>query len=212
MTATMQQYLLDLVTRLGTFSYAIVFLVAALECAAFLGLIVPGESVLLACGFLAHSGVLSVDAVIVAGVLGAITGDNAGYWMGHRLGEGWLLRVGSKLGVTRERLESTHDLFARHGAKAVFLGRFVGYARALVPFVAGTAGMPRRSFFIFNAAGALLWGTGIVLLGYGLGASWRVAELWLGRWSLAVLILSAVAVLVVLARRRLRQGVERPKD
>lgn len=207
----MQRYLLDLVVRLGVLSYAVVFLVAGLECAAFLGLVVPGESLLLACGFLAHRGVLQLDAVILAGILGAIIGDNVGYWMGGRLGEDWLLRVGSRLGVTRARLDHVHRFFRQHGPKAVFLGRFVGYARALVPFVAGTAGMPRRSFFAYNAAGAVLWGMGVVLLGYALGASWRIAELWLGRWSLAILMVSVITGTVLIVLRRSR-GRARSKD
>jgi len=205
----MQQYLVDLVARLGSMSYAVVFLVAALECSAFLGLLVPGESFLLACGFLAHRGLLSLDAVIVAGVLGAIVGDNAGYAMGRRLGESWLLRVGSRFGVTPERLTSTQEFFSRHGSKAVFLGRFVGYARTLVPFIAGMANMPKRSFFAYNASGAVLWGSAVVLLGYALGASWRVAELWLGRWSLGLLALSVILGIVLAMRRRLRGGTRK---
>lgn len=60
------QYLLDLVARLGHWSYVIIFAAAALECAAFLGLVVPGESLMLASGFFAHQGILKLDAVMVA--------------------------------------------------------------------------------------------------------------------------------------------------
>lgn len=100
----MLQYLLDLVARVGQWSYVLIFLVAALECAAFLGLIVPGESLLLACGFLSHRGVLALDAVIAAGILGAIVGDNVGYAMGSKLGREWLLAAGSHFGLTERHL------------------------------------------------------------------------------------------------------------
>lgn len=202
----MLQYLLELISRLGDWSYLVIFLVAALECSAFLGLVVPGESLLLACGFLSHRGVLAIDAVVVAGVLGAIVGDNVGYEMGRRLGRGWLLSAGSRVGLTEKRLQGGEDFFARHGSKAVFLGRFVGYARAVVPFVAGSTRMPQRVFFAYNALGAVLWGTGVTVLGYSLGASWRLAEVWLGRASTAVAVATVAVAAGVWLWRRLARG------
>src|SRR5215211_2852170 len=89
------QYLLDLVARLGHWSYLIIFVAAALECAAFAGLLVPGESLVLASGFLAHRGILELDAVLAAAAMGAGVGDNIGYQLGSRLGRSWLLRHGA---------------------------------------------------------------------------------------------------------------------
>jgi membrane protein DedA with SNARE-associated domain len=195
------QYLLDLVSSLGSWSYVIIFVAAALECAAFLGLVVPGESLVLASGFFAHQGILKLDAVMVAVALGATIGDNIGYYLGRRLGRDWLLRYGSRFGITTRRLHQAELFFQRHGPKAVFFGRFIGFARALVPFVAGTSRMRYRQFVIYNAFGAVLWAVGFVALGYVLGASWQVAEKWIGRTSL---ILAGVLVLVALIvwRRR----------
>jgi membrane protein DedA with SNARE-associated domain len=89
------QFLLDLVVRLGSWSYFIIFAAAALECAAFVGLLIPGESLVLASGFFAHQGILELFPVMLAAGLGAITGDNIGYLLGARLGREWLLRKGS---------------------------------------------------------------------------------------------------------------------
>jgi undecaprenyl-diphosphatase len=202
------QYLLDLVVRLGTWSYAIIFAAAALECAAFLGLLVPGESVVLASGFFAHQGILNLDTVMAAVGLGATIGDNIGYYLGRRLGREWLLRHGSRFGIGNRRLQQVEVFFQRHGPKAVFFGRFIGFARALVPFVAGTSRMRYRQFLIYNALGAVLWTIGFVTLGYVLGASWQVAEKWIGRTSL---ILAGVAALVAwIAWRRRRARSRRP--
>jgi undecaprenyl-diphosphatase len=198
----MLQYLLDLVARLGHWSYLIVFLAAALECAAFAGLLVPGESLVLASGFFAHEGVLELDAVIAAVAIGAIVGDNIGYQLGLRLGREWLLQHGKRVGITAARLQRAEDFFTRHGPKAVFLGRFVGFARALVPFVAGASRMPYRRFLLSDALGAVLWTVGFVLLGYGLGASWRVAERWISRSSMLLAGIIAIAGLVLWLRRR----------
>jgi undecaprenyl-diphosphatase len=203
----MLEYLLDLVSRLGHWSYLVILLAAALECAAFAGLLVPGESLVLASGFLAHRGVLGVDSVIAAAGLGAVLGDNVGFQLGARLGRGWLVRHGRRLGVTERRISRAERFFARHGPKAVFIGRFVGFARALVPFLAGASRMPVRRFLVFDTLGAGLWTVGFVLLGYALGASWRVAERWVGRVGLLVGAAVAVAGLFLwLRRRRTRAG------
>jgi membrane protein DedA with SNARE-associated domain len=203
------QYLLDLLARLGHWSYFIIFVAAGLECAAFGGLLVPGETLVLASGFFAHEGLLNLDAVIAAAALGATIGDNIGYQLGYRLGRAWLLRHGSRVGLRQESLARAEAFFVRHGAKAVFFGRFIGFARALVPFVAGASRMPFRQFLVYNALGTVLWTLGVVLLGYFLGASWYLAERWIGRTSAIVAgAILLVAVLTWLWRRGARPRTE----
>ncbi len=199
------QYLLDLVTRLGDWSYLIIFGAAMLECAAFAGLLVPGESLVLASGFFAHQGILELDAVIAAVALGAVAGDNIGYLLGARLGREWLLKKGSRFGLRKKRLAQVDAFFQRQGPRAVFIGRFIGFARALVPFVAGASGMSYRRFVVADALGAGLWTVAFVALGYVLGASWQVAEKWISRSGLvlgAVLLLGAVWFWLRRRRRR----------
>jgi membrane protein DedA with SNARE-associated domain len=199
------QYLLDLVTRLGDWSYLIIFGAAMLECAAFAGLLVPGESVVLASGFFAHQGILELDALIAAVALGAVAGDNIGYLLGARLGREWLLKRGSRFGLRKKRLAQVEAFFQRQGPRAVFIGRFIGFARALVPFVAGASRMPYRRFVVADALGAGLWTVAFVALGYGLGASWQVAEKWISRSGLvlgAILLLGAALFWVRRRRRR----------
>ena len=195
----MLAYILDLVARLGHWSYLVIFLAAALESAAFLGLLIPGESIMLASGFFAHQGLLELDAVIVVGIIGAILGDNIGYQLGSHLGREWLLRHGTRFGLKPKRLDKAEAFFARHGAKAVFFGRFVGFARALVPFLAGASRMRYRQFIVYNAIGAVLWTLACVLLGYFLGASWRVAEQWISRTGLVIGVLLAAAAVGMFA-------------
>jgi undecaprenyl-diphosphatase len=205
LTHSILQYLLDLVVRLGDWSYLIIFAAAMLECAAFAGLLVPGESLVLASGFLAHQGVLERDLVMVAAGFGAVAGDNVGYWLGARLGREWLLKRGSRFGLRRRRLAQVESFFQRQGAKAVFVGRFIGFARALVPFVAGASRMPYRKFFVYDLLGATLWTVVFVSLGYVLGASWRIAEKWISRSGLLVgALLLALLLMFWLRRRRAR--------
>jgi membrane protein DedA with SNARE-associated domain len=199
------QYLLDLVTRLGAWSYLVIFAAAALECAAFAGLLVPGESLVLASGFFAHLGILEVVPLMVATGTGALVGDNIGYYLGSRLGREWLLRRGSRFGIRKRGLAKVERFFQRQGPKAVFFGRFVGFARALVPFVAGASGMPWRKFVVYDALGAVLWTIGFVSLGYAFGASWRIAEQWIGRSGLILAVIVALVILGIWFHRRRKQ-------
>jgi membrane protein DedA with SNARE-associated domain len=142
----MLDYLVNLVGRLGQWGYLVIFLGAMLESAAFLGLIVPGESLVLVAGFLAAQGLLDLDVLIVTVATGAALGDILGYDMGRRLGRPALVHYGSHFGLTEARVDKADAFFARHGSKAIFLGRFVGFARAIVPFLAGSSKMPYRQF------------------------------------------------------------------
>ena len=178
--------LIQFIDRLGQWGYLVIFLGAMLESAAFLGLFVPGESLVLVAGFFAAQGLFDLDALILIVWIGATLGDSIGYEMGRRMGRPALARYGSRFGLNNERIERADNFFARHGGKAVFLGRFVGFARALVPFLAGSSRMPYRRFFTYNVIGAALWATAGVLLGYILGASWQSAERWIGRASAIV--------------------------
>ena len=188
----MLEHLVDLVSRLGHWGYLIIFAVATAESAAFLGLLVPGESLVVIAGFLAGQGVLDLDALILTVAIGATLGDSIGYEMGRRLGRTWAARFGHRVGLTAARLKRADEFFSRHGGKAVFFGRFVGFARALVPFIAGSARMRYDVFLAFNFLGAVAWAVAVVLLGYFLG---QVAEQWVGRASAIV----GGAALVVLA-------------
>ena len=100
----MLDYLVNLVSRFGHWSYFSISIGAALESAAFFGLFVPGESLVLVTGFLASQGVLDLEVSIWAVALGAVIGDSIGYEMGRRLGRPALLQYGSNFGLNHERI------------------------------------------------------------------------------------------------------------
>lgn len=190
----MLNYLYDLLLRLGNWAYLFVFVVAALESAAFLGLLVPGESIVLAAGFLAAHRWFDLDVLILAVFAGAVLGDNIGYKLGRYFGRPWLIEHGSRLRVQPAQLARVDAFFERHGGKAVLLGRMIGFARALVPFVAGASHLSYGRFFVYNALGAAIWSPVTVLLGYFLGESWHLAERWMGRAS----VIAGAALLAAL--------------
>jgi membrane protein DedA with SNARE-associated domain len=184
----------------------LLFLAAALESAAFLGFLVPGETITIIGGVLASVGIFRLTPTLIVAISGAIIGDNVGYWLGRRLGRPWLEQHGHRIGMRPHMLTRIDGLFARHGGKAVLVGRFIGFLRAMAPFAAGASRMSYGSFVINNAIGATAWGICFVLLGYFLGASWPIAERWLGRVGIVVGTVAIVATVIWLKR-----GKKRPR-
>ena len=105
--------------------YLIVFFGVMLEST---GVPLPGETILLASGFLVHQGALDLGDAITFGILGAVIGDQIGYWVGREGGRPFVLRWGRYVLITPERLGRAENFFHRHGGKAVFLARFVAAA------------------------------------------------------------------------------------
>jgi len=139
----------------------------------------------------------------------AIAGDSVGYEVGKLMGPYLLERKPLKenVGVHKARA-----LLVRYGGPAVFLGRWVALARALVPGMAGMSGMRYRTFLLYNALGGLVWGTTFVLVGYVAGRSWEAIAKRVGTYGLvAVGGLVAVAAVIALVRRRRRTRAERAR-
>ena len=99
----------------------------------------------------------------------AIVGDNAGYWLGLRYGYALLLRYGERIGMFEARIKLGQYLYLKHGAKVVFLGRFVALLRILAAFLAGVNRMPWRAFLMANASGGIIWAAVFGIGGYFFG-------------------------------------------
>ncbi|MDD2732880.1 MAG: bifunctional DedA family/phosphatase PAP2 family protein [Desulfuromonadaceae bacterium] len=190
----MLDYLIKSVGSLGHWGYLVIFLVVALECQALLGLVMPGESLVLAGGFLAYQGVFDPVLLVMVISIAAILGDSIGYELGRHLGRGWLLKHAGHLRLRQETLDRVDAFLDTHGGKAVFGSHFLHLLRALMPFVAGDRRMRYGKFLLFNAIGCVVWASVFVLLGYAAGESWRVAAKWVG---IASEILGGALLLVV---------------
>ena len=173
------------------YGYLVVFFGVMLEST---GVPLPGETILLAAGFLAQQGHLDVGDAILFGILGAVAGDQLGYWVGREGGRPFVLRWGRYVRITPERLSRAEAFFVRHGGKAVFLARFFAGLRVFGALVAGISRMRWATFTLYNVLGGAVWATAVVLVGYLVGGSIGLVERWLGRATLLLAVLIAVVV------------------
>src|SRR5215213_7699544 len=165
------------------------------------GVPLPGETILLAAGVLAQRGHLDLGDAIVFGILGAVIGDQIGYWVGREGGRPFVLRWGRYIFITPERLGRTEAFFGRHGGKAVFLARFFSGLRIFGALVAGISRMRWGTFILYNALGGAVWATAVILLGYFLGSSIGLVERWLGRVSILLIGLLVFGIVLYLIYR-----------
>src|SRR5688500_9209628 len=156
----------DIAEALGPWTYALVGVMAFLETGAFVGLVAPGETVVIAGGVIAGQGEIQLLPLIGLVWVCAVLGDTTSFYIGRRLGRRFLERHGPRVKITHERLEQVEGYFDRHGGKTILIGRFIGLVRALAPFIAGTSGMPYRRFIPYRIVGTGLWATTFCVLGY----------------------------------------------
>jgi undecaprenyl-diphosphatase len=190
----LEQLLIDVGERLGSWTYLLVGALAFFETGAFIGLVAPGETALLLGGLVAGQGQVDVLTMIAVVWACAVAGDLTSFFLGRRLGRAFMVKHGTKVQITEERLETVEHFFDRHGGKAILIGRFVGLVRAVAPFMAGSSGMPLRRFVPYDVIGAGLWGTTFVVLGYVFWQSFSELVDYAKKGALA---LGAVIVLVV---------------
>ena len=173
---------------------SLVFLLPALEASVFIGVIFPGEIAVFLGGVAAGRHDTSLTAILLAACLGAVLGDQIGYWVGREWGVTVLRRIPDRI-LDEAKLENARRYIRRTGAKGVILGRWTAALRALVPGLAGMAGMHYARFLIANAIGGVMWAVAVVLAGFLAGDNWKHVQSLLGRGSsvlLGVIVVAAV--------------------
>jgi membrane protein DedA with SNARE-associated domain len=183
------------------YGYVIVALLVAAEN---LGLPLPGESALItAAAFAAHGG-LWLPGVIIASTTGTIVGGSGGYWIGRAGGVRLVHRIGKFIGVGDAEIQKGHEFFEKHGAKTVFLARFVAILRIVVGLLAGVTEMPFLRFTLYNALGGACWSVAIALLAYAFGANLPRLHRLLGTGGLIAAAAVLLAILIAFRLRRRR--------
>ncbi len=152
-------------------AFAVIFLVSFGESFVGFSLLFPGTTILVLAGTLVAwplnpHGVLDVWPILAGAILGAVIGDTISFTLGQRFGH--LLERHWFFIRYPEMLARGYAFFARFGTASVFVGRFFGPVRAVIPLVAGIMGMPTRKFWVANIASAFIWAPSLLLVGAGI--------------------------------------------
>ncbi len=186
----LMQHLNDLILSLGLPG---IVTVVFIESGFPFGFFLPGDTLLFAAGLLAANGHFPLSLAIVMIFIANFAGVTIGYWSGRGLGKRYVKKE-NRLLFRHEYVEKAEQFYAKHGGKAIILGRFIPAVRSFVPIVAGVANMRYRDLMIYNAIGAALWTISIPVIGFYAGT-------WLENRGINIdtLILPVVVLIIVLS-------------
>jgi membrane protein DedA with SNARE-associated domain len=191
--------LLNLLTQFAWLGNWLFFTLAFIESAPFVGVLIPGSTLISIGGFLAHQKYLNMWDIIFFATLGAILGDFFSYSLG-RWGGNW---VKKKKIINQNILHHGEDFFNRHGNKSVFCGRFFGPIRAIIPFIAGLSNMKPSSFIFWNISSAICWAFLNVFLGYFSGTLIvSIFSKWSGGLTLILTIFTIFVIVYWMIKKR----------
>jgi len=191
----------------GWVDYGVIAALVFGETAIFLGFVLPGEAAVVLGGALANRGHLSLAVLAAVVVVTAVTGPMVGYEIGRRMGDR-LFATGAMRRVPGGP-ERARSALRNRGGLAVLLGRFVAFARAVMPAAAGAVQVPYRTFFLYNVTSGVIWGVGYCLLGYLAGSAYSAIESRVGTGlaiAVAAIIVAGVAVFAVRRHRAPRRA------
>ena len=216
-----EKLLEDAGQALGRWTYLAVGLLAFLETGAFLGFIAPGETAVIVGGLVAGQGQISLLALIAIVWACCLAGDAVSYELGRHKGRAWLLKYGARLQVTEGRLDQVEKLLNSHGAVMIIVGRFLGFVRPLMPFIAGASRMPFRRFFPYDVLAAGAWSITFCTLGFLFWRSIDQLTTYVSRGLFAfgtlVVVIGGIVALIHLrrspeARAKVREWIDERAD
>ena len=189
--------ILPSLSHLGLWGYWIVLLISLLESLVCVGIVVPGATLVVLVGFLSSQGYLNMGDLIWFAAMGAILGDGISYYLGTK---GTKFFRHENRWLKASHLERGERFFHAHGSWSIFLARFTGPLRAIVPFFAGLSGMKKSKFLFWNVISAFLWSASHLLVGYFFGNVFTVIEVWSTRLGYAIGLIIAFLALIYVIR------------
>ncbi|UWF76884.1 MULTISPECIES: DedA family protein [Microbacterium] len=181
----------------GPWALLVVCFIVFAETGLLVGFLLPGDTLLVISGLLAHAqsyapnGVFGISVWWVALLIGlaAFVGGEVGYLIGHKGGPAVFERKESGL-FSRKNVERTNAFFERFGGITIILARFVPIVRTFAPVAAGVGHMHKGKYTLYNLIGAVLWGFGLTMFGYVIGFIPPVA--WFVKEYIDLILLAAV--------------------
>jgi membrane protein DedA with SNARE-associated domain len=172
-----------------------------------IGIPFPEELVLLAAGYAASLGYMSVLGAILVCFIGVVLGDSIGYWIGKNGGT-----LFQRL-LTRKNFRKVEQHFEKHGSKTIFISRFLAGIRVFFPIAAGATKMPLKEFLLWDILAATIWTPVVVLVGYWFGSFLPNIIHWLKRIDLVLGVAFAcflvILYLIIMKRKAIKKRIER---
>jgi|ERR1700677_1056224 len=188
----MLHWLHDLLPQFPRYGYVLVFIVVFVNN---IGVPLPGETILLGAGFVLGKATGSLWQPMAAGTVACFLGGNCAFWMGRRLNDAELEKI-HWLHLTPERLKWPRRYFKSHGARAVFIARFIAiFPPAAGNVLAGMAKMPWRTFLFYNFTGSAGSTVSYILIGYFFGMKWQLLKAWF--WPTGLSLVSGGITIIV---------------
>jgi membrane-associated protein len=201
---------LDPVTLIGYFgAWALVgLLVVVFVESGVLFPVLPGDTLLFVAGMLAagtetahnvDQSDFTLWKLLVFIPVAAILGGQVGYFIGRTIGTS-MFKPNARI-LKQRYLDEAHTFFEQRGPFAIVLARFVPIVRTLAPITAGAAKMRYGVFTLYNVIGAVVWGVGLTLLGYGLG-QFEIIQKLLEPIFILIALASVAPILIEWLKRR----------
>ena len=195
---------------LSSFGLLGLLIIVFAECGLLIGFFLPGDTLLFSAGLLTATGTLDVPLWVSLTLvpIAAVAGNLVGYWIGYQAGPAVFNKPDSRL-FRQEYVDRSHDFFEKYGARTIVVARFVPIVRTFATVMAGASRMRFAKYALYSLIGGLLWGAGVVALGYYLGQIPLVRdtlEPLIEPIIIGVVLLSLVPAAIQLLRSRKRRG------
>jgi membrane-associated protein len=187
---------------MGGWALLVLCLIIFAECGLLIGFFLPGDSLLFVAGLFVATGAIEAPLwlVCVLVTVCAFVGNMCGYWIGSKVGPAMFNKPNSKL-FKREHVDKTHEFFEKYGARAIIMARFVPIVRTFITATAGVGRMDAKKFFTYSAIGAVLWATGVTVLGYFLGEI-SFIEKNIDVMAILIVLISLIPIVIEVVKAR----------
>ncbi len=172
--------------------------ISLIESLAFVGIAIPGTTFIILVGFVSSKGFFDLGDVFIFAAVGAIMGDVFSYYLGRYVKEifGENSRIFKSKYLNRGKM-----FFNKYGGRSVFLGRFIGPIRPVIPFVAGMVRMDKKRFILWNVFSGFAWAAVFLLVGYFFGEMADTIILWIKRGSVFIGVFAGLILIFFIVRR-----------
>ena len=206
--ANITQWLVATLTSLiSSYGYAAVFVLMTAESAL---IPIPSEVTMTFAGFLCGLGVMNIWAAILIGAIGNLTGSLLAFWLGRKMGEGWIRMAIKKWGkwllIHEKDFDTALRWFGKYGQGITFGSRLLPIVRTFISLPAGIAEMDTKKFALYTFVGSLLWTAVLAYLGLKLGQNWTAVEPFFRKFQYVIVGLFVLAVAAYIYRHLTRKS------